>query len=522
MPSQQVLSEVVQEAYSCFFKSSDIAHFLEQWIPKMARLGVSVEYMWLEEYQDQQYAWHWYFESCHKFLVLRWDVEHTGALSSCLNYIMHQYDRSLNSWSFIHELDCSVVLWSLESAMPVYANRSALSITRNGLIRELAAIMDYSARVALCESFSDWLWMATGAQVDRTDFVVYEGAQPICRFTMRIKEWCNGHILLSWNEFHFLNRWHIHDISVFIHDADYLKVMNGVLKEKKHMHGVSMVFLLIDMGSSGVPEAFAMDYTRVSYQRVSALIGHYDKVFPISDKEIMVIMENAPDDQVQQLWSSISRSLQDPFLYYDSDELNSLTPRVCTASALRIFSDSSLSSLGIIAALRSLMGGAAEDSLAVRGEMEVHDMQTRFFLEHTLMVYYQPILNMRTGRIEGVEALSRLKKGGVILSPDQFIKSMTVEDKKNLTMSVIDQSIQAILGRTDCDLWVSVNLDLSTIRQDLLNRLQRISVHWEKRLVLELLEGNDPVNMTGKCTWRILVVEGLDFLWMMWGVLILL
>jgi diguanylate cyclase (GGDEF)-like protein/PAS domain S-box-containing protein len=86
-----------------------------------------------------------------------------------------------------------------------------------------------------------------------------------------------------------------------------------------------------------------------------------------------------------------------------------------------------------------------------------------------LMVFYQPILDSRSGRIVGVEALARLKdEENHVVSPDEFLPSLDETDIFELTRLVLLQSIDDLqlidaAYREIPRLWVSVNLDPSSL-----------------------------------------------------------
>jgi len=86
-----------------------------------------------------------------------------------------------------------------------------------------------------------------------------------------------------------------------------------------------------------------------------------------------------------------------------------------------------------------------------------------------LMVFYQPILDNRSCRIVGVEALARLKdEENHVFSPNEFLPSLNEADIFELTRLVLLQSIDDLQHidvehGEDPRLWVSVNLDPSSL-----------------------------------------------------------
>ncbi|WP_156782652.1 putative bifunctional diguanylate cyclase/phosphodiesterase [Acidihalobacter yilgarnensis] len=143
------------------------------------------------------------------------------------------------------------------------------------------------------------------------------------------------------------------------------------------------------------------------------------------------------------------------------------------------------------------------------GEQSKRHLHTRRRLEAgELHVYYQPILDLQTRQIVGVEALARLidRQTGVISEPAQFLPDLdTSEDQYHLVRQVlrqVDTDVQVWDRAGLSELSVSVNLPPSLLmRGPWLDRLlstigeMRLPPH---RLILEVLEteGDIPLENT--------------------------
>ncbi len=117
-----------------------------------------------------------------------------------------------------------------------------------------------------------------------------------------------------------------------------------------------------------------------------------------------------------------------------------------------------------------------------------------------LEVAYQPILNVRSGRIEGVEALARLRDGDRLLAPRQFLDELDAKDRSRLTLQILDRLLMDLraLDSEGYSLWGAFNVetdDLQTplLRHELSKRLEAIGFE-PARLHLEILEGGDFLN----------------------------
>lgn len=83
-----------------------------------------------------------------------------------------------------------------------------------------------------------------------------------------------------------------------------------------------------------------------------------------------------------------------------------------------------LAALGLTALALALLGyGAARPVLARWGQLKVrlpHLLET----PGSVVCLYQPIIDLRTGRVAGCEVLMRLRDGGALLTPDRFIPTV--------------------------------------------------------------------------------------------------
>ena len=117
--------------------------------------------------------------------------------------------------------------------------------------------------------------------------------------------------------------------------------------------------------------------------------------------------------------------------------------------------------------------------------------------QETVEVHYQPILDSRQHRIVGVEALARLREGGHLLQPAEFLPHLASEDLYHLCAQVL-RTILRDLPELEADghaLWVSFNVDPRSsfnvrCRDDLREQIVQSGID-PRRLHLEILEGSD-------------------------------
>ncbi len=131
------------------------------------------------------------------------------------------------------------------------------------------------------------------------------------------------------------------------------------------------------------------------------------------------------------------------------------------------------------------------------GQQVLRTPVQRLLDERCLEVWYQPILEHRSGKIVGVEALARLRAGdGRIIYPAEFLPEITGADNADLSRMVLTQALQD-LARLDAlgwSLWVSFNVAPESICGDCVTCLQGIieaSGFDPARITLEILESGD-------------------------------
>jgi diguanylate cyclase (GGDEF)-like protein len=112
-------------------------------------------------------------------------------------------------------------------------------------------------------------------------------------------------------------------------------------------------------------------------------------------------------------------------------------------------------------------------------------------------VWYQPILDNRSRKIVGVEALARLRDAqGNIWSPAKFLPHLQDADLLDLTKKVLAQALAdlSILDAQGWSLWVSVNLDPRSISNTCITYLREMITMGAldpSRITMEILEGSD-------------------------------
>ena len=114
-----------------------------------------------------------------------------------------------------------------------------------------------------------------------------------------------------------------------------------------------------------------------------------------------------------------------------------------------------------------------------------------------LEVWYQPILDSRTRKVVGVEALARLRDtDGTLWPPAKFLPQLQDADFFDLSKEVLTQALADLstLDAQGCRLWVSVNIDPVSVSEDCITCLREMIAQGSvdpSRITLELLEGSN-------------------------------
>ncbi|MCJ2116539.1 EAL domain-containing protein [Methylobacterium sp. J-001] len=110
---------------------------------------------------------------------------------------------------------------------------------------------------------------------------------------------------------------------------------------------------------------------------------------------------------------------------------------------------------------------------------------------------FQPIENLQTGEIVGLEALARLALGDQLLSPASFLPGLSLTDRTALFREMLRQAI-ALQGALPCsgsERYVAVNVEVPLVLSDgflhlVHSVLDQYGPVGEGAIVLELLEGH--------------------------------
>ncbi|GEM_PF-1294354 len=121
----------------------------------------------------------------------------------------------------------------------------------------------------------------------------------------------------------------------------------------------------------------------------------------------------------------------------------------------------------------------------------------RALMQRSLEVEYQPIVSLAGGPVGRVEALARMREAGRVLSPEDFLPYFSPDDRRRLSLMVLDRALAQLCEWDRCGLRLSVSVNFEPwdllapeIVEEVGRRIEAYGVE-PGRVTLELLESSD-------------------------------
>ncbi|MFZ0519042.1 MAG: EAL domain-containing protein [Acidobacteriaceae bacterium] len=140
-------------------------------------------------------------------------------------------------------------------------------------------------------------------------------------------------------------------------------------------------------------------------------------------------------------------------------------------------------------------------------DVQKHARQTSvlaLFRQGNVRVHYQPLVNLQTGCVRGVEALARLvDSSGKILLPGEFLDCFRPHELTELTLQVLSRALQDVRRLDHCNFHLNFGINLEPATLADLKAMQNLRHQIEtsglstNRIVLELLEHPDTLTLKG-------------------------
>ncbi len=130
-----------------------------------------------------------------------------------------------------------------------------------------------------------------------------------------------------------------------------------------------------------------------------------------------------------------------------------------------------------------------------------------------LNLHFQPIVNLRSGEVKGIEALGRLSDRGRLVPPGIFLQHFGITELRELLFQSLDQGLSALehCRATHPDLRLSLNVDPTLFLEHGFASafLARLSPGDPSRITIEILESGEFLNTDLACS-QIAILRATD------------
>ena len=250
---------------------------------------------------------------------------------------------------------------------------------------------------------------------------------------------------------------------------------------------------------------------RAFADRLQACLKPDDAAGRLDGDDFVLVLEALDEHELDATLSGIQAAVEGPI-----ELSNEHAPTIQTSLGVTLFpNDNSPAQHLLRHADRALCAFKEARSTATTRWMiyqpevdaQKHIRQTSvlaLFHSGNLRVHYQPLVNLQTGCVRGVEALARLvDSSGNILLPRDFLDCFRPHELTELTFQVLARALQDVrhLDRSDFHLNLGINLEPVTLADleamhNLRHQIETSGLS-ANRIVLELLEHPDTLSMTG-------------------------
>ncbi len=250
---------------------------------------------------------------------------------------------------------------------------------------------------------------------------------------------------------------------------------------------------------------------RTVAERLQAPLRSTDAVGRLGGDEFVLVLEGFEDSaDLAAMLARIQASVEQPIRLE-----NGRTAIVHTSVGVTVFpqDDSTPEHLlrhadHALYALKEAAGEAGAGWMMFQAEAdEQQRLRQRtilsLFRKGSLLVHYQPIVNLQTGTVTKVEALARLVDDNGLLWPGDFLSHFGPAELTALTFQVLAQGVQDIhhLDQAGFQLALGINFEPVTLADpkamlELRHQIEASGLRTD-RIVLELLERPDTLTMAG-------------------------
>lgn len=286
-------------------------------------------------------------------------------------------------------------------------------------------------------------------------------------------------------------------------DEEMEKAMARALRHKRLL---AVAILDLD-GFKSVNDTFGHetgdDVLRTVAHRLREAVRKTDFVARFGGDEFVLILEGFVGmDELEVVFAKIENAVQSP-IFLPKQETD-VTVGLSMGVSLYPLADGTGSEALLRCADHALYHSKAHKEKRSRywslyGEVmpQCRHLHQALLAQGEVDVLYQPILDNRSGRIVGIEALARLRGAdGSLFNPAEFLPHLTTEDNMDLSRQVFSQAL-ADLARLDAQgwsLWISFNVAPESFHNHCISYLQGIMATSgidPSRITVEILESSD-------------------------------
>lgn len=284
-------------------------------------------------------------------------------------------------------------------------------------------------------------------------------------------------------------RRHKTSLAIAVMDLDGFKIVND-------LHGHSTGDLLL----------------RTIADRLQSTLRQTDAMGRLGSDEFVLILEDIEDqDGLTTMLSRVQASVEGP-IQLSNERV--VTVRGCVGVTLFPQDDSPPERLlrhadRALYALKESKEEPDQRWMVFQAEVDAQ----KFVREKTILslfrsgnirVHYQPVIDLQTGKVSGIEALARLADNdSSLLPPGEFLPHLSSADLVTLTHQVLAQSARDLhrLDKAGFELSVGINLEPIMLAdpkamEDLRHQMQTSGIA-PHRIILELLERADTLSLAG-------------------------
>ena len=246
-------------------------------------------------------------------------------------------------------------------------------------------------------------------------------------------------------------------------------------------------------------------------KRLRACMKPGDAVGRLDGDDFVLVLEGLEEGELNATLSRIQAAVEGPI-----ELSNGHTPNIQTSLGVTLFPQDNSTAQHLLrhadqalCAFKESRDTAASRWMIFQSEVNAqkHARQASvlaLFRKGNVRVHYQPLVNLQTGCVRGVEALARLVDNtGKVLLPGEFLDCFRPHELTELTLQVLARALQDVRHLDHCNFHLNFGINLEPATLADLKAMQNLRHQIEtsglstNRIVLELLEHPDTLSLTG-------------------------